>query len=84
MGTLVNESTINQNNIIRAHLLTHGWIDKKTALAICDCERISARIYDLRHDYGMDITTERVEGVNRFGHREVHALYRLKQEGDNA
>jgi hypothetical protein len=80
MGRLINEATINQNNIIRAHLITHGWIDKKTALQICDCERISARIYDLRHDYGMDIVTERVAGKNRFGHAETHAIYRLKKE----
>lgn len=80
MGALVNEQTINQNAIIRAHLITHGWIDKKTALAICDCERISARIYDLRHKYDMDIVTERVAGRNRFGHLETHAVYRLRQE----
>lgn len=80
MGELVNKQTINQNAIIRAHLITHGWIDKKTALAICDCERISARIYDLRHKYGMNIVTEHVTGRNRFGHIERHARYRLYQE----
>ena len=80
MGTLENKTTITQNAIIRAHLLTHGWIDKKTALAICDCERISARIYDLRHEYGMDIVTDLVTGKNRFGHSETHAVYRLRKE----
>ena len=80
MGSLENATTINQNNIIRAHLLTHGWIDKKTALAICDCERLGARIFDLRHKYDMAIDTELVRKKNRFGHAETHAVYRLRQE----
>lgn len=75
----MSEATINQNAIIRAHLLTHGWIDKQTALAICDCERISARIYDLRHYYDMDIVTEHKEGRNRLGHKIRYAVYRLKE-----
>lgn len=71
---------INQNQIIRAHLLTHGWIDKKTALAICDCERISARIYDLRHKYDMNIVTEIKEGKNKLGHKIRYAVYRLRED----
>ena len=77
MGTLTNETTLTQNNMIREHLLHFGEIDKKAALMICDCDRISARIWDLRHIYGMNIETVRVTKKNRFGHAETHAIYKL-------
>ena len=84
MGTLVNDATLNQNNIIRAHLLEHGEIDRDKSLEICDCERISARIWDLRHIYGMNIRTVRTRKKNRFGHWESHAIYKLVREEESA
>lgn len=80
MGTLVNENTINQNNIIRNHLLQYGEIDRDTSRAICDCDRLPSRIWDLRHTYGMNIRTVRVQRKNRFGHWESHAIYKLEKE----
>lgn len=86
MGTLINETTRTQLREIRAHLETYGWIDKPKALEICDCERLGARIWDLRHDPAapMNIKTERVTGKNRFGHPETHAIYKLVKENETA
>ena len=80
MGTLENETTRCQCAAIINQLLTDGWIDRDKALEICDCERLPARIWDLRHKYGMNIKTDSVIKKNRFGHRESHALYRLVKE----
>lgn len=81
MGTLANESTLNQNAAILEYLKCYGEIDRRTALRICECDRLSARIYDLRHRYGANIVTERREKKNRMGHRVSYAVYKLV-EGD--
>lgn len=82
MGTLNNETTKSQNKAIRSHLLRFGEIDKKTAIAICDSERLGARIWDIRHDEDLplDIETVRVTKKNRFGHPTTYAVYRLRKE----
>lgn len=78
MGTLDNITTRTQLSIIREHLLTHGEIDKKTALRICDCDRLGARIFDLRNA-GMDIITIRKTKKNRLGHPVSYAVYVLQK-----
>ena len=77
--TLSNERTQSQLRAIRAYLEQHGRIDKPTALAICDCDRLGARIWDLRHDPKdpMEIKTEMKEKTNRFGHLTRYAEYRV-------
>ena len=82
MGTLVNDTTQTQLREIRQQLMTNGWIDKRVALAICDCDRLGARIYDLRHDpvAPMNIETVRETKKNRFGHLVQYAVYRLVTE----
>lgn len=82
MGTLINDTTQTQLQEIRQQLMLHGWIDKRTALEICDCDRLGARIYDLRHDpvAPMNIETVRESKKNRFGHLVQYAVYRLVTE----
>lgn len=82
MGTLVNETTGTQLREIRQQLETFGWIDKRTALEICDCDRLGARIWDLRHDPvdPMNIETVIETKQNRFGHPVRYATYRLIRE----
>ena len=72
-----NEKTRTQLREIRRHLETHGSIDKPTALRICECERLGARIWDLRHDSidPMEIETEYHYTENRFGHLVRFAVY---------
>ena len=83
MGTLNNEQTRTQLSAIRAHLLEHGFIDKPTALEICDCDRLGARIWDIRHDPvdPLNIVTERRTKKNRFGNTVEYAVYRLEGGG---
>lgn len=82
MGTLANEATRTQLCMIREHLLEHGEIDKKTALLLCDCDRLGARVWDLRHDpeAPLQIETVRVTKKNRLGHPTTYAVYRLARE----
>lgn len=77
--TLNNEQTRSQLREIRRHLLEYGWIDKPTALEICDCDRLGARIFDIRHDPvdPMEIETVMREKTNRFGHTVRYAEYRV-------
>ena len=69
-----------QLRAIREHLLQTGWIDKPTALMICDCDRLGARIWDLRHDPidPLKITTDIRTKTNRFGNTVRYAVYRLE------
>ena len=82
MATLTNEDTRTQLHLIREHLLEYGEIDKKTSLMLYDCERLGARIWDLRHDpeEPMHIVTVRVTKKNRLGHPTTYAVYRLARE----
>lgn len=82
MGTLVNEMTGTQLREIRQQLETFGWIDKRTALEICDCDRLGARIWDLKNDPidPMNIKTVMKTKKNRFGHTTRYAEYRLVRE----
>ncbi len=81
-GTLVNETTTAQLANIRAHLERYGVIGAREARDLYGCERLGARIWDLRHmpDGGMNIRTERVKTKNRFGQRCIYALYYYDRE----
>lgn len=85
MSTLTNAQTMTQKAVIREHLLRHGWIDKPTALSICDCDRLGARVWDLRHDpvAPMNIVTDYKTKKNRMGHTVRYAVYRLAGKEDN-
>jgi len=81
-GALVNETTRTQEAAIRRHLMEYGWIDKPTAMELCDCDRLGARIYDIRHDKDdpLNIVTEQRTKKNRYGHAVNYAVYRLEEE----
>ena len=48
MATLINKTTTTQCAAILAHLQSGQAITTKIAMQICDCERLAARIKDLR------------------------------------
>lgn len=83
MATLKNDATRSQLRAIRERLLRVGWIDKRVALELCDCDRLGARIWDLRHDPldPLPIVTETQEKINRFGHTVRYARYMLRRDG---
>lgn len=85
MATLVNETTRCQLRAIRAQLETEGWIDKPTAMALCDCDRLASRIHELRSDPidPMEIETVYHTKINRFGHTVKFCSYRLKRTQDD-
>ena len=82
MGTLKNETTRSQNAAIRRHLRRYGRIDAPTAMKICECNRLSGRIYDLRNDANdpLDIVTDFGVKKNKYGHQSRYAIYRLRKE----
>lgn len=75
---LDNNTTRSQLAAIRKHLRRYRKIDAHTAREICGCERLGARIWDLRAA-GWEIETEYVEGKNRYGHYTRFAVYRLRR-----
>lgn len=79
MSTLSNAATRTQNSEIRAHLIRYREIDKPTAMEICDCDRLGARVFDLRHDpiAPMNIVTVYRIKKNRYGHNVRYAVYKL-------
>lgn len=66
-----------QNEKIMRHLKAYGSITSLEAFRDYGCTRLSARIWDLRNKYGLDITDERKAVKNRFGetvHVNVYSL----------
>lgn len=57
----MENSTESQNKRIKAWLESGHKISALDALNLFDSFRLSARIFDLRNDYGMDIKSEMVE-----------------------
>lgn len=58
----INEqSTASQCAAIKEYLEKGLKITPMIALDLCGCFRLSARIHDLRHKYGMNILSERVK-----------------------
>ncbi len=80
MGTIANEAIKTQLAAIRTQLIEEGYIDKPIAVELCDCDRRGARIWDLRHRFGMDIVTEKKTKKNRYGHTVNYAVYRLGKD----
>ena len=63
--------------IILCHLKSKGSITKKEAREICQCERLEARIYDLRKR-GIPIQTDMKNYINKHGNPVRYAVYRLE------
>lgn len=57
----MENNTESQNKQIKAYLESGRSITPLDALNLFDSFRLSARIFDLRNDYGMDIKSEIVE-----------------------
>lgn len=56
-----------QNQQIKKHLKEHGKITNRTAARLYDIYRLSARIYELRHDDGMDIWNNHISYKKKDG-----------------
>jgi len=76
MANLKTESTKSQNQRIAEHLLQYREINPKQARILYGCERLAARIKNLR-DGGVKIITDKKSYKNAAGHNVTFAVYRL-------
>lgn len=68
---------MSQNKLIREHLTKHGSITDLEAYQRYGIRRLGARIWDLRHKYGMDIETQDTVAKNRYGVKVRFATYKI-------
>lgn len=69
--------TDSQCKMILFYLKDKGSITAKEARSLCQCERLAARINDLRK-LGIPIKTETRTYVNKHGYPVRYAVYRLE------
>lgn len=66
----------NQTARVLDHMQRRGSITQAEANAAYGITRLSARIWELRHE-GYRIMSSRVSGVNRYGETTYYAKYQL-------
>jgi len=74
-----NKKRLTQYDRVLMYLQKNKTITSLQAIDLFGATRLSAIIYDLRHD-GYDIATETETGLNRFGEKTHFAKYILKGE----
>ena len=72
---------MNKTKAIQLHLIEKGNITSWEAIKEYGATRLSAIIYNLRHNYEMDIKSERVDFTDRFGNKSSYAKY-IYEGGD--
>lgn len=60
-----------QNKVIQIHLTVFGHINSWEAIRLYDITRLSARIWDLRNQYGMKIETKPTVVETKWGKTTV-------------
>ena len=78
MGTLTNEQTMTQKDMILSFMRENGSITQLQAAEEFGCWRLGARIWDLKAD-GHKIRTDMVTRKNRYGKRIAFARYSLEE-----
>lgn len=66
---------MNKTNAIQMHLIEKGKITSWEAIKEYGATRLSAIIYNLRHNRGMDIRNERVYFTDRYGTKSHYDVY---------
>ena len=69
-----------QTKAVLMHLEDFGSITSWEAIKEYGATRLSAIIYNLRHKYELNIVSELVIFVNRYGHKSRYAKYILIKE----
>ena len=75
---------MNKTNAVQLHLIEKGSITSWEAIKEYGATRLSAIIFRLRHERGMNISNERVYFVDRFGtpsHYDIY-IYDEREKGD--
>lgn len=70
--------TESQCKMILIYLKDRGSITAKEARQLCQCERLAARIADLRKK-GIPIRTETKTYINKHGYPVRYAVYKLEE-----
>ena len=76
--SISNENKQSQVSMLADHLILNGSITSIEAIEMYGCTRLSARIWDLRHKYGMKIEAVPETGKNRYGKLVSYVRYRLE------
>lgn len=71
-----NSKTFN----VLTHLKEHKKITSMEAIKLYYATRLSAIIYNLRHKYHYDISTEMVDSLDRYGHKIRYGVYWLEND----
>ena len=71
---------MNKTKAIQLHLIEKGHINSWEAIQEYGATRLSAIIYNLRHNYDMDIRNERVEFVDRYGTKSHYDNYVFEED----
>lgn len=62
------------------HLKEQKKITSMEAIELYYATRLSAIIYNLRHKYHYDISTEMVDSIDRYGHKIRYGIYWLENK----
>lgn len=65
---------------VRLHLIEEGNITSWEAIEQYSATRLSAIIYNLRHNYGMNIENEKIDFTDRFGDKSYYVKYVYRGE----
>lgn len=71
---------MNKTKAVQLHLIEKGSITSWEAIKEYGATRLSSIIFNLRHHYGMNIISEKIEFVDRYGDKSSFAKYILKEE----
>lgn len=71
---------MNKTLAVKNHLETIGHITSMEAINLFGATRLSGIIYNLRNNYGMNITNKKNKMKDRFGHTCYYDTYILVKE----
>ena len=71
------EPKLSQTEMLARHLNDNGSITSLEAIELYGCTRLSARVWELRHKYGIEVTSTTEVGKNRYGRMVNYTRYSL-------
>ena len=74
---------MNKTKAILLHLQQYGSITSWESIKEYGATRLSAIIYNLRNNYNLNIITEEVDFIDRYGNKASYGKYILVKESEN-
>ena len=72
----------NKTSEVLEHLRKYGSISSIEAIRLYGATRLSAIIYNLRHNYGLDIISKTIPFTDRYGTNADYAEYVLVEDNN--